>query len=261
MDPTAILGIIFGMWILVKAIGLDVGIKLFMDPSGLMIVFGGIFSAILVHFPITQIFKIIPRLKAIFFVKSRDYFKDINQISTIAEKIKKEGRLSVNKDLEKIDDHFLRSTLQLFIDKVPADELELMMKENINAIEERHEQGIIFFEQLAKYAPGFGLVGTLIGLIIMLAKLEDPTTLGKSMSIGLCTSFYGVLLSNLIFLPLAGRLRISSYEEIFEKEMMLKGIISMAEGDPVFIVREKMLMFLSDKDRRKVLKKTQKTSK
>jgi chemotaxis protein MotA len=121
-------------------------------------------------------------------------------------------------------------------------------------MESRHDQGIRFFEQLAKYAPGFGLIGTLIGLIIMLSNLDDPQTLGPSMSVALITTFYGCLLSNLLFLPLAGRLRISSNEEIIQKEMLLEGLICISKEESSYMIREKMSMLLPEKERKKLEK-------
>ena len=261
MDPTVILGIIIGISLLIKAIGIESGLKLFVHPQSLMIVLGGVFGATMVHFPITQILKIWGRLRVVFSIKKRDYLKDIEQIVGIAEKIKREGRLSIGKDIEKINDHFLRHGLSLYIDKVSPEHLEIIMQENIQAINQRHDQGILFFEQMGKYAPGFGLLGTLIGLVMLLANMNDPSTLGPNMSIALVTTFYGVLLSNLVFKPLAGRLSISSYEELFQKEMLLKGLLSLANGDSSYIIREKMLIFLSEKDRKKLMKKAIKATK
>ncbi len=255
MDPTSIIGVVLGVGIMVHSVGFESGLRLFFNPHAILIVFGGTFAASLVHFPLTQLIKFIPRLKAIFSIKRKDYYKDVSQITSLADKIKREGRLAITPDVETIKDHFLRDSLQLFIDKVPPDQLESIMRENINAVAERHEQGIVFFEQLAKYAPGFGLVGTLTGLVTMLAHLHDPHSLGPNMSIALVATFYGVLLSNLVFLPLAGRLKISSYEEILQKEMQMKGIVSMALGDSSYIIREKMAMFVSEGDRKRLQRK------
>ncbi len=255
MDLTAILGVVIGISLLVHAIGVDVGIKYFLHMEGVMIVIGGSFAASLVHFPITQLIKSGGRLKAIFSIKKKNYSHDIEQITQIAEKIKKDGRLAINKDIEKIHDHFLKSSLQLFIDKVSPENLEAIMRENIRTIEDRHYMGILFFEQMSKYAPAFGMVGTLIGLVIMFGTLEDPKSIGPNMSVALTCTFYGVLLSNLVFMPLSGRLRISSQEEIFQKEMLLKGIVAMANGESTYIIKEKMAMFLSEKERKKIDKK------
>jgi chemotaxis protein MotA len=261
MDPTVILGVVIGISLLLNAIGIDMGLKLFFHPPSIMIVLGGTLGATMVHFPITQIFKLGPRLRVIFSFRSRNYKRDIDKVAGIAEKVKKEGRMSINNEIPRIKDHFLRNALQLLIDKVSPDHLERIMEDNIAYMKQRHDQGIRFFEQMAKYAPGFGLLGTLIGLIMLLAQLEDPKTVGPNMSVALVTTFYGVLLSNLVFLPLSGRLRISSNEEIIQKEMMLAGIVALAKGESGYIIREKMSMLLPERERKKLYKKSIKTKK
>lgn len=258
MDPTVFIGIVIGLGLLLRAIGVELGMSLFFHPESMLIVLGGTIGATFVHFPITQLFKMGARLKKIFSLKVRNYQRDIEEITRIAEKFKKEGRLAVNNELENIKDHFLKNALQLLIDRVPIENLESILRDNIEYMESRHEQGIRFFEQLAKYAPGFGLIGTLIGLIIMLANLDDPATLGPSMSVALVTTFYGCLLSNLLFLPLAGRLRIASNEEIIQKEMILEGIICISKEDSAYMIREKMSMLLPEKERKKLEKKAKK---
>ena len=254
MDPTVFVGILVGVSLLMNAIGIETGMKLFFHPASLLIVLGGTLGATLVHFPITQLFKLGPRLKVIFSLKSRNSKQDIELITSIGEKLKKEGRLSLSKEISKIKDHFLRDALQLLIDRIQLDELEKILRENIEYMQKRHLQGIRFFEQMGKYAPGFGLLGTLIGLIMMLAELDDPATLGPSMSVALVTTFYGVLLTNLLFLPLAGRLRISSNEETLQKEMLLEGLMCIAREESTYLVREKMSMLLPEKERKKLKK-------
>ena len=261
MDPTVFLGIITGVGLLLNAIGLENGMQLFYHPPSLMIVLGGTLGATMVHFPVSQLLKLGSRLRVIFSLHTQSYRKDIDIVTKIGDKMKKEGRLSLAQELNKIKDHFLRNGLQLLIDRISQEELEKILSENIEYMKLRHNQGIRFFEQMAKYAPGFGLLGTLIGLITMLANLDDPATLGPSMSIALVTTFYGVLLANLVFLPLAGRLRISSNEEVLQKEMLLEGLMGIANEDSSYLIREKMSMLLPEKERRKLQKSYQKALK
>jgi chemotaxis protein MotA len=254
MDPTVFIGITVGISLLMHAIGLETGLKLFYHPDSIMIVLGGTLGATIVHFPLSQLMKVGPRLKKIFSVKRMNYVRDVEKMVKIGAKLKKEGPMALNNVLSTIDDHFLKNALQLLIDRVPASELESILRENIQYMKSRHNQGIRFFDQMAKYAPGFGLLGTLIGLIMMLANLSDPKALGPSMSVALVTTFYGVLLSNLIFLPLSGRLRISSTEEIIQKEMILEGVMSIAREESSYLIREKMAMLLPEKERLRLKK-------
>lgn len=252
MDPTVIIGFVLGCILLVGSIGGD-GMHLFIHPPSLLIVVGGTIGATLIHFPIHQLKKIGGRFKKFIAFSKTNYDKDIQLLSELADRIKKEGRLAIAEDIDKVQDHFLRNSLQLMVDKVPIDQLETMMKDNINHIEKRHALGIKFFEELGAYAPGFGLLGTLIGLVLLMANLEDPKAIGPAMAVAMITTFYGVLFSNLIFIPLAGRLKINSYQERIEKELLMGGIMILAKGGTGFIVRETLSMLLSSKDQKKML--------
>ncbi len=254
IDPTVIIGIIFAVAMLFYSIGIESGIALFFSAHGLIIVLGGTLGATLVHFPVTQLLKIGPRLKVIFSFKSQNYNSDIQSMIRLGEKLQREGRLALSNELPYIKDHFLRHGLQLLVDKVPAEEIETLLKENIEYMKERHEIGARFFDQMGRYAPSFGLLATLIGLITMLSKLSDPKTLGPSMGVGLIGTFYGVLTSNLIFLPLAGRLRIANTEEVLQKYMLLQGLTAIARGESSYLIREKMSMILPQNERKKIEK-------
>ena len=238
LDFTIFAGVFIGFFLLIKVAFIDVGIKFFFNLPSLLIVLGGVIGASLIHFPITQCLKTFARLKVAFSLKSHDYIKDINLLLDIATKAKKKDRKEVYKIIDKVDDHFLKNAIHLYLDRMPIYQLELMLRENIEAISNRHEQGILFFEQMAKYAPSFGLLGTLIGLINLLANMQSPDMIGPNMSLALVTTFYGVLFANLVFKPLAGRLRMLSFEEIIQEEMMLKVIISMANGDSKSFIKE-----------------------
>ena len=257
-DPTTFIGIIVGVFLLLMAIGLENGIKFFYDKNSVLIVAGGTLAATFVHFPITQIVKMFSRLKAIFFTKKPVLSRVINQIVDISILIKSEGKMELVKEVEIIQDPFLKHGIQLFVDKVDKEQINVLLRKEIQATLNRHAQGQEFFETMARYSPGFGLLGTLIGLIMMLSKLDDPETIGPMMGLALVTTFYGVLLSNLVFGPLAGRLEILSAEEAMIKEMILVGIIAIAGGDAPLIVKEKMLIYLSRSERKKYDKKQKK---
>jgi chemotaxis protein MotA len=254
-DPTTFLGVIFGIAILFVSIGVENGMKFFINIPSLYIVLGGTFAATLVNFPITQLFKFFSWMKVIFSMKKIKPEKVVDKVVEISEMIKVDGKLAVVSEVEKIKYHFLRHGFQLVLDKIEPNELNILLSDEVRAIQKRHDLGITFFETLAAYAPGYGLLGTLIGLIMMLSNLDDPKTIGPNMGIALVTTFYGVLFSNLIFLPLAGRLQILSDEEQMINEMIVVGLKSLSKSDPHIIVKEKMLTYLSASERRKHAKK------
>lgn len=252
IDISVFVGIIAGCYLLLKAIGFESGMTLFYHPSSILIVLGGTICATLVHFPVTQLFKLWGRLKVIFKPQAINYKKDISHMLGLANKYRQESRLALEQELPKIKDHFLKHGLELVIDNVDADEIKSILKKNLSFIEIRHEQGIHFFDTMAQYAPGFGFMGTLIGLVMLLSELENPENLGPSMSTALVTTFYGILLSNLIFLPLAGRLRIASNEEVIQKKMFIEGLHAMANNETNYMIFEKMALCLPHNERKKV---------
>ncbi|MGC6367092.1 MAG: motility protein A [Candidatus Marinamargulisbacteria bacterium] len=250
MDITVLIGsIIFG-FLLLESIGFDSFVSLFINFDALILVAGCTLAATLVHFPVKQVFQIWLRLKVLFSFKKYNYQMDIDYLCGISKDIKSSGGTQII--LEKInncDDHFLKTGLQLMVDKIELMELEQTLSETIGYIQRRHLQGIMIFEQMAKYAPSFGLLGTTIGLIQLLANLKDPGMIGVGMSIALISTFYGILIANFIFTPIAGRLRAYSIEESFQKEMLKVGILAVAKNEPTVIVREKMMLFLTKKER------------
>ncbi len=250
-DPTTFLGVLAGVMLLLTAIGLDNGLKFFMQKEAFIIVFGGTLAATLVHFPLTQLFKMFGRLKVIFLTKKAVPDRVIQQIEELAKLVKSEGKMALVKEVDVIVDPFFRHGVQLLIDKVEPKQVESLLKDEIQATLNRHYQGQIFFDTTARYAPGFGLLGTLIGLIMMLQNLKEPDTIGPNMGIAMVATFYGVLLANLVFTPLAGRLEILSEEEAMLKEMILIGILAIASDDAPLIVKEKMLIYLSGAERKK----------
>ncbi len=121
------------------------------------------------------------------------------------------------------------------------------MNAEIDAMEDRHYRGRLIIEKAGEYAPAWGMIGTLIGLILMLQNLQDPETLGPSMAVSLITTFYGSVLANLVFLPMAGKLEEKTNEEVFIKQVIIEGVIGVQSGQNPRILNEKLSAFLSDK--------------
>lgn len=249
MDISVFIGLVIAAVMLSQTIGLEMIYSLFYQPNSLFFVLGGIAAATCIHFPLKELKKTAARLKVALSIKKYDPKQDIEFFVYLAKKVKANGKSSILEDIKIKKDHFQKTALQLYVDNLEVDKLEKVLQENIDTILKRHHQGVVFFEMLGKYAPVFGLIGTVVGLIKLLAQLDDPATLGPNMSLALMTTFYGVLIANLIFGPLAGRLKTFSFQEMLQKEMLLVGIIALAQGESAFIVREKMMLFLSQKDR------------
>jgi chemotaxis protein MotA len=160
--------------------------------------------------------------------------------------------LALEEDSESEEDEFLRKGLRLAVDGTDPQLLEKIMATDIAQISARHREGKKILEAGGTFAPAFGMIGTLVGLVNMLASLDDPTSIGAGMATALITTFYGAVLANAFFLPLAGKLEARSEEEILIKEMIIDGIMAIQSGDSPRIVEEKLRSFLPPALRRKM---------
>lgn len=124
------------------------------------------------------------------------------------------------------------------------------MNAEITALEERHYQGRTIIEKAGEYAPAWGMIGTLVGLVLMLNSFQDPDTLGPAMAVALLTTLYGTVLANLVFIPMAGKLEQKTEEEVFKKQIVIEGIIGVQSGQNPRILEEKLSAFLSSEEKR-----------
>ena len=166
-----------------------------------------------------------------------------------ARRARRNGLLVLDDDVQYIEDSFLRNGLELAIDGITEENLQSILDAEVDAMEERHQKGIRVFESMAAYAPAFGMIGTLIGLILMLRNLDDSAGIGQGLAVALVTTFYGTILANLVFSPLAGKLSELSVKELNEKRMMRAGIMSLANGENPRILEKKMLTHVSPSER------------
>jgi len=152
--------------------------------------------------------------------------------------------------MEQVSDVFLKNGIQLAVDGTEPELLRDIMETELKYLEERHSKGKSIMEAFATLAPAWGMIGTLIGLILMLASLDDPDALGPGMALALITTLYGSLMANLVFTPMAGKLGMKSKQEIQIRELMIMGILSIQSGDNPRIVEQKLNSFIAPKMRR-----------
>ena len=158
---------------------------------------------------------------------------------------RREGILSLESDIDESDDEFLTKSLQIAIDGTSPEVMEDMLNTELSYLEKRHQQGQNILKTMGSLAPAFGLIGTLIGLIQMLSKIDDPSSVGPGMAVALLTTLYGALMANLICIPLANKLKVRTKEELLRKEVIIAGILSIQSGDNPRIVEQKLTNFLS----------------
>lgn len=252
MDIATVIGIIFGIVLLTGSIAVEGSLSAFWSLSSLMIVLGGTIAATLINYPLHQVVSTIKVIRIAFRNHAYEPGEVITILVSFAEKARREGLLALEAEAEAIDEPFLKKGIELIVDGTDPELVRNIMETDLTFVEERHKQGAQIFENMGASAPAFGMIGTLIGLILMLRSLDDPSKIGPGMAVALITTFYGSLFANLLLLPIAGKLRIRSSEEILNKELMLEGILSIQAGENPRIVAEKMKSFLNPIERRKL---------
>jgi chemotaxis protein MotA len=227
----------------------------FWSWSEMLLVFGGAITAMLISISMKDFLSVMKVTWKAFRYQSVSPTRIINDMVRYAEIARRDGILALESVTHEAHDPFLVKGIQLAVDGTDPELIDQILSTELEYLQSRHEKGRKTFQMLGMYAPAFGLVGTLIGLVLMLRDLSNPATLGKSMASALVATFYGVLLANLIFLPTADKLGGRSAEERFLKEIIIRGILSIQSGDNPRIVEQKLKIFLPPKERGEVQKK------
>jgi chemotaxis protein MotA len=167
-----------------------------------------------------------------------------------AEIARRDGILSLENATKDMDDPFIVRGIQMAVDGTDPELIEQIMDNELENLVERHENGKGLFDTLGKYAPAFGMIGTLVGLVAMLANLTDPSSLGAGMAVALITTLYGAIIANAIALPLADRLGRRSADEVLYKTVIIKGVMAIQSGDNPRVVEQKLRTFLPPSARR-----------
>ncbi len=244
MDLATVLGIVSAFGLVVIAIFMGGGLGLFINAPSMMIVLGGTMGTTLINYPLQDVLGVVRVVKNVFFKKRESVRGMIKQFIDFATKARREGILALESELKTIDEKFLKKGVQLSIDGLEPDSIRDLLETEIEFVQSRHQLGAEIFTTMGTFAPALGMIGTLIGLVQMLQSMDDPSTIGPSMAVALLTTFYGSVMANLLCMPIAGKLKTRSREEVLIKEMMIEGILAIARGDNPRIVEQKLQAFI-----------------
>jgi len=245
---TAIIGLVSGFLILVISIMTSGDIRSFLSFSSIAVTAGGSFAALLVSFPSKDLMKVPKILKLLVDKPEQNRVRLITTFSELARKARRDGLLALEDDLSNMEDEYLVSGLQLVVDGIEPDVIREILTLKMETTERRHRMGQSIFSKWGELAPAFGMLGTLIGLIVMLANLQDAAAIGSGMAVALITTFYGSLLANLVFIPIASNLSVQTDEEMLSKEMAIEGILEIQAGTNPRIIEEKLMTYLSPEE-------------
>ena len=241
-----------GFVVIIGTILYEGNLAIFFNIPAIAIVVGGMTCATMIHFSMKQFLGIFSVIKKTLLHKTVLPGELIRRMINLAAINRRDGALALEQEIPKIKEPFMIKGLQMLIDGQEEESIRELLEMEIQYLEERHAMGKKILDFMGASCPSFAMVGTLIGLISMLSKMESPEEIGAGMAVALVCTFYGALLANLLFLPLGGKLGQHSKAEKISMEMTLAGICAIAKGDSPTAVREKMQVFISAKRREEV---------
>ncbi len=246
MDYATLVGIgsvlLLGLWAVLAGAGGDLGA--FWNLPGLLLVLGGAVAATVASFTLAQLGFIRGVLRKAFTEQAESAAAAIEELVSLADVARREGILALESRLSPDDDRFLARAVRMVVDGYDPSAIEARLTDELEATDARHTSGRQFFELLGRYCPAFGMVGTLVGLVLMLRNMNDPTRIGPGMAVALLTTLYGLVLANGVFLPLSQKLANRSAAEFLVKTIILKGVLAIQAGDNPRVVEHKLLAFL-----------------
>ncbi len=216
----------------------------FIDAPSFMITIGGAFCAVLASNTMPSFISSLKAVKEIIQPKTIDPVVAIKDIVELANVARKEGLLAL--DDKSVDmDPFLRKGIMLVVDGTDQELVRNVLEIEVSFIEDRHKVGITTWETFASMFPAWGMVGTLVGLVIMLQNMDDPSSIGPKMAVAIITTFYGSLFANGIANPIANKLKAYTALEVLGKEIIIEGILSIAAGENPRLIEEKLKVFIA----------------
>jgi chemotaxis protein MotA len=247
MEVSTVLGLVLGMGAMVGVLMLgESGVSLtkFIDPPAILMVFGGAIAVALVGYPLKQVINVFGILKKPFFSKPDNPVELIETLVGLAETARRDGLLALESKAQEIRDPFVTLGIQLSVDGTRAEIVEEILRTEMDALDSRHREAKKILELVGRCGPAFGMIATLLGLILMLGNLDNPDTIGPSMAVALIGTLYGAVMANLICIPLGEKLSYLNHEELLLKQIALKGVLSIQAGDNPRIVRQKLDTFV-----------------
>lgn len=246
MDIATIIGIVAGLGVIAASITMSGsgGLAVFIDLPSVMITVGGTVAATLINFPLKQLLAVMRVSQKLIMAQEEDPLSIIRQFIQLAVVVRKDGHLALENAAEYVAHPFMKRGLMLVADGVDAEALHGILNLQNLAIQQRHKVGQEVFRAMGKWAPAFGMIGTLIGMVQMLGNMHEPKSLGPQMAIALLTTFYGALIANLIALPMAGKLKQRTEQEMLINTVIAEGLKGLQMGFNPRVLEDKLKSFL-----------------
>lgn len=250
MDIATVVGLCLACCLIVGSIILGgAPLTAFIDPPSMMVVVGGSFAAALICFPLKAMLSMPKVMLKVVLNKSEDFRSMVETIVSLAEVARRDGLLALESKLEEVENPFIRMGVQMAVDGTRPEVIESILRTEMDAVATRHKDGKSIMDQIARFAPAYGMIGTLMGLIMMLRDMSDPSVIGKGMAVALITTLYGAIVANVVFMPFAEKLGFMNKQELMGLEIIVRGIMDIQSGENPRVIEQKLNTFLPAKMR------------
>lgn len=246
MDIASIIGVISGTGFILGTILLGGSIMMFVNIPSILIVVGGTLASTMVGYPLADFLGVFKTSMKIFIFKIEKPENIIANLVEISNKARKGGLLSIEGDIQTTPDPYLAQALQMTVDGVKTGDIAAIMQKKMALTKKGLDTGANIFSSMGSYAPAFGMIGTLIGLVQMLANLDDPSSIGPKMAVAMITTFYGAIMANLFFIPMSDKLMGRNEEEITNMNIIFEGILSIREGEHPKLMEDKLKVYMAE---------------
>ncbi|MCI8640022.1 MAG: motility protein A [Coprococcus sp.] len=257
MDVTSIVGLVLAV-VLIVFVGIGPSsLGNFWDPQSVAIVIGGAIAAIIASYPLNKLVTIPSHFKLLLQGNKYNMPALLDTLEEMAQLARKNGLLALEEKANEIDDSFFKQGIMLIVDATEPEEVRTLLENEVDTMDSRHHDAMNLYLKAAAFSPAFGMIGTLVGLINMLKGMDidggGASNIGPQMSVALVTTFYGCILANVIFNPIANKLAVRNEEELLYKQVIIEGVLAIQAGDNPKFLKEKLVTYVAQKKRAKML--------
>lgn len=250
MDITSLAGFLLAVGLILVSIMMGKApFSAFIDIPSFFVVVGGAIAAGMMAFPLKSFMALPMVMKKAFLNKQDDLLIIIQTLVELAEVARRDGLLALEGKMADVSQPVIKCGLQMAIDGSDADTIESVMRTEMEAISRRHKEGKSILDQLARFAPAYGMIGTLMGLIMMLSDMSDASGIGAGMAVALITTLYGAIAANVVFQPFAEKLGLLSKYELNAMELVVRGVLAIQSGESPRSLEQRLLTYLHPKKR------------
>lgn len=250
MDIASVLGVVCACLLIIGSILMGTApVTAFIDIPSILVVIGGSIAAGFICFPLGTMLATPKVILKTFFNKSEDKLKLIKQIVALAETARRDGLLALESKINEIENPLVKTGIQMAVDGSTPEVVEQVLRTEASAISSRHRDGKALMDQMGRFAPAYGMIGTLLGLIMMLSDMSDPSKLGAGIAVALITTLYGAIMANVVFCPFAEKLGLLSRMELTVLEIAIRGVMAIQSGESPRAIDQKLRTFLPPKQR------------